>query len=80
MKRKPKLSGEFDAERFIDSSTADAPVQRMSKGKPAAEGFIRTSFDLPESLYRRLKIHAAQEGVTMKDIILGALRGHLGKA
>ncbi len=80
MKPKPKLGGDFDPERFIGASTADPSAARQGgKGKPAAEGFVRTSFDLPESIYRQLKVHAAQEGTTMKDVILGALQDRLSK-
>jgi hypothetical protein len=34
---------------------------------------MRTTVDIPDPLYREMKIHAAQEGTTLKEIILDAV-------
>ncbi len=39
---------------------------------------MRTSFDLPDVLYRRLKERAAEEGVAMRDVMLRAIQAYLG--
>ncbi len=41
---------------------------------------MRTSFDLPDSVFRQLKQRAARDGVTMRDVVLRALRTYLGGA
>ena len=38
---------------------------------------MRTSLDIPESIYRELKIRAATEGVTIREVILGGLEMRL---
>jgi hypothetical protein len=40
---------------------------------------VRTSFDLPDALYRQLKRRAAAEGLAMRDLLLRALQGYLGR-
>jgi len=35
---------------------------------------MRTSLDIPDDLFRKLKIHAAQEGVTLREIALRGIR------
>lgn len=34
---------------------------------------MRTTLDLPDPLYRRLKLQAAQEGKTLRELIVGYL-------
>lgn len=38
---------------------------------------MRTSFDLPDALYRQLKQRAADQGVPMRDLLLQAIRDYL---
>jgi len=34
---------------------------------------MRTTVDIPDPLYREMKVHAAKEGTTLKEIILEAV-------
>jgi hypothetical protein len=34
---------------------------------------MKTTIDIPEPLYRRAKVRAAQQGVTLREIVLAAL-------
>jgi plasmid stability protein len=38
---------------------------------------VRTTLNLDDTLYRELKVRAAQEGVTLTSVIEDALRDHL---
>ncbi len=84
--RKPQQS--FDPERFISGAAtaiADKPPAKrarkkpktVSKAKPAATGFIRSSFDLPEDLHERLKIAAVKERRPMRDLVEEAILAKL---
>jgi hypothetical protein len=39
---------------------------------------MRTTIDLPDPVYRQLKVRAATEGTTIRDIILEAVAMRLG--
>jgi len=64
-------------------ATTKAPFKRRparSPGaKPAAEGYQRTNFDLPEQLYIDLKMAAVLERRTMRGILEEATRAWLAK-
>lgn len=34
---------------------------------------MKTTIDIPEHLYRRVKVKAAQEGVTLRELLLSAI-------
>lgn len=34
---------------------------------------MKTTIDIPESLYRQVKVKAAQEGVTLRELLLAAI-------
>ncbi len=34
---------------------------------------VKTTIDIPEPLYRKAKVRAAQQGVTLREIVLAAL-------
>lgn len=36
-------------------------------------GDVKTTIDIPEPLYRKAKVRAAQQGVTLREIVLAAL-------
>ncbi|MDP3773839.1 MAG: hypothetical protein Q8Q85_06175 [Gemmatimonadales bacterium] len=40
---------------------------------------MRTTIDIPDQLFRRAKKEAAEEGVTMREIVLRALKAHFGQ-
>ncbi len=86
MKQPQRKPQSFDAERFISgaaTAAADKPPRprrarkskpkTVSKAKPAAAGFIRSSFDLPEDLHERLKIAAVKERRPMRDLVEEAI-------
>ena len=41
---------------------------------------MRTTIDVPEPLFREAKRRAAEEGVSLREVVLRALRAHLGGA
>lgn len=86
MKRRPdrsRVAANFDPDRFIQGATAEAPPApaspptkpRSSRSHFPAEGTVRRSFDLPEPLYRKLKLTAAEQDRSMREIVLEALSG-----
>ena len=91
MKQPQRKPQSFDPERFISgaatATTADKPPpkprkvrrkpKKASKAKPAADGFIRSSFDLPGDLHERLKIAAVKERRPMRDLVEEAIVGRL---
>ena len=38
---------------------------------------MKTTIDIPESLYKRAKIHAVERGLTLKDVVLASLEREL---
>lgn len=41
---------------------------------------MRTTVDLPDELFRKAKAKAAIEGITLKELLVRALEGHLHEA
>ena len=41
---------------------------------------MKTTLDLPDELFRAVKAQAAQEGISLKEYVAGALRHRLGQA
>ena len=39
--------------------------------------FVKTTIDIPDSLYKKAKIQAIERGLTLKDIVLTALEREL---
>lgn len=78
----------FSPESFISKAATAAsdavprkPVaQRSPKSKPAAAGFIRASFDLPEALHERLRVAAAKQRRKMRDIVEESLTAALKRS
>jgi hypothetical protein len=40
---------------------------------------MRTTIDIPDALFRQLKQEAARQGVSLRDLVLRAVRAQLGK-
>ena len=69
----------FDVDKFISeapATKADRLPRAKStsrvitgRGRMPAPGFMRTSLDLPDELYERLKIAALKERRTLREII-----------
>lgn len=38
---------------------------------------VKTTFDLPDALYRRVKVHAAQRGLTVRELVIESLQYRL---
>jgi hypothetical protein len=78
----------FSAESFIAkaaTATSDAvpkksAPRRSTKSKPAAAGFIRASFDLPEALHERLRVAAAKQRRKMREIVEEGLTAALKRS
>lgn len=47
------------------------------KQEPKAEKLVRLTIDTPMSMHKRLKIHAIEEGVSMRDFILNLIERNL---
>jgi len=47
--------------------TAEASADDWVQNRAAPEGMKRLTFDVPESLHRRIKVTCAQKGVKMAD-------------
>jgi len=73
MKRKPKKP---TVDAFIDDAKATR-AERGRGGKPPAQGFTRTSFDLSDALYEELKIRAVRERRPMRELVNDALLVYL---
>ena len=41
---------------------------------------MKTTLDLPDELFRSVKVRAAQEGISLKEYVAAALRQKLGQA
>jgi hypothetical protein len=39
---------------------------------------MRTTVDIPDVLYRELKVHAANEGCSVREVVLRSVRSELG--
>jgi hypothetical protein len=48
--------------------------------KKVEEPMQRLTFDIPESVHRRLKLHAVEKGVPMTKILLEWIQQQLAKA
>lgn len=40
---------------------------------------MRTTVEIPDALFKQAKRRAAEEGVTLREIVTRALRAHLGR-
>lgn len=38
---------------------------------------VRTTFDIPDEIYRRLKVRAAEEGIPVRNIVLRGIQNEL---
>ena len=52
-------------------------MMKQAKPKRNREPSVKTSLDLPESLWKAAKIRAAQERTDLRSIILAALKAYL---
>lgn len=80
MKKRPDRSSvaTFDPERFIEGARAGQTESSGSaRSNVPAQGFVRRTFDLHEDLARRLKITAAEQGRSMRQILEEALTSYL---
>lgn len=79
MSKRPTLKDQLAAQR-----TANAPGQSSSVAdtfrKDDGEVRVRTSMYLPESLAKKLKHRAVEEGVRANEIVVWALAAHLDKS
>ncbi len=88
MKRRKDLPVDA-ADQFVSGAVATRADQAMrtnrrqrrttGRGKMPAEGYRRTSLDLPEGLYKRLKHAAVDQGRTLQSISVEAFERWLGE-
>jgi hypothetical protein len=53
----------------------------MARREPRAlegEPVVKTTIELPESMWKAVKVRAAQEGSDLRHVIMDALKVHLG--
>lgn len=48
--------------------------------EPSTEPVKKTSFDFPVSLYRSIKIRVAEQGVSMRDYVIGLIEEDLKRS
>lgn len=77
MATRPSLKDQLNAQR--SAGTSGASIADTFR-KDAAEPTRRTSMYLPESLARRLKLRAVDDGVRANEIVVKALEQYLGSA
>ncbi|MEM9990309.1 MAG: hypothetical protein AAF738_01030 [Bacteroidota bacterium] len=60
--------------------TSARDIEQMVKALGGEEEkIIKTSIHYPESLYRKLKVKVAEEGITIRDYVLGLIQDDLEK-
>ena len=57
-------------------TAAEATADDWVNNRAAPEGLKRLTFDVPESLHRRIKVACAQRGVKMSDDLRSLLEKH----
>jgi hypothetical protein len=64
---------------FLPNDSSASLRDRQLDGKPYSRMVyhMKTTIDIPESLYRRAKIHAVETGRTLKDLVLTSLEKEL---
>ena len=65
--------------RKMDEFVETGGVAVQAAGAHEGEREVTKTFRIPESLGRRLKVHAAQTGQKEKDILVGLIAGYLGE-
>ena len=65
----------FDEAAFVGKAATTAPdkAPASSRSKKPAPGRVRATFDLPADLHAALKVMAAQEGRSMRDVAVELL-------
>ena len=58
-----------------DTQVTTPPL--LSDPEPSTEPVKKTSFDFPVSLYRSIKIRVAEQGVSMRDYVIGLIEEDL---
>ena len=81
--KKASILTQEQEDAFIQKSAAleadklarDNPRKRTitGRGRPAASGFHRTSMDLPQELYRKVKHAGIEEDLTLREIVVQSL-------
>lgn len=66
-----KAAGREKIEAFIAAAPSAAPDKAAGRQPP--EGTVRINANIPRSLYKRLKIKAAEEERSMTDVLTGLI-------
>lgn len=79
MATRPSLRDQLTAQRTASASAQSSSIADTFR-KDESEPRRRTSMYLPESLAKRLKIQAVDEGVRANEIVVKALEQYLDNA
>lgn len=71
---KTEVKNLFENLKSSVSAAIDTPIQKVIPvTKSPVEDIARFTFHLPKARFKSLKLKAAQEGITIKDLINNAL-------
>ena len=76
MAKRPSLKDQLNAQRAASVASQNSSIADTFR-KDEAEPTRRTSMYLPESLAKRLKLQAVDEGVRANEIVVKALERYL---
>lgn len=76
MAKRPSLKDQLSAQRTASASSQSSSVADTFR-KDEAEPRRRTSMYLPESLAKRLKVRALEDGVRANEVVVQALESYL---
>ena len=73
--RKPDIDKLDKARKF---AKGEKPTAKGKKGKNSPpEGDVRRTMNVDEQLYKRLKVKAAQEGDSIRDVLESLIKAYL---
>ena len=79
MSKRPSLKDQLSAQRTTGTHGQSASVADTFR-KDDVEARVRTSLYLPESLAKKLKLQAVEEGIRANQIVVTALEKYLAEA
>ena len=79
MGKRPSLKDQLNAQRVASASSQSSSIADTFR-KDEVELIHRTSMYLPESLARRLKVRALDDGVRANEVVVKALEEYLDSA
>lgn len=82
-----RLTAAADWQRAVESNRRSATFPADGRKPPDSTGMqeygniarMKTTIDVPDALYKRLKVRAAQSGVTIRYLVLQGIQRELGE-